>query len=40
MDNVSLVVQPRDVSGSRAARRLRNSGFIPGVLYGAAKPRP
>ncbi len=34
MDNVSLVVQPRDVSGSRAARRLRNSGFIPGVLYG------
>lgn len=34
MDNVSLVVQPRDVIGSRAARRLRNSGLVPGVLYG------
>ncbi len=34
MDNISLVVQPRDVTGSRAARRLRRSGLIPGVLYG------
>ncbi len=34
MDKVSIVVQPRDVTGSRAARRLRRSGLIPGVLYG------
>jgi large subunit ribosomal protein L25 len=34
MDKVSIVVQPRDVTGSRAARRLRKSGLIPGVLYG------
>lgn len=37
MDKVSLVVQPRDTSGSRAARRLRASGLIPGVLYGHGK---
>jgi large subunit ribosomal protein L25 len=37
MDKVSLVVQPRDVTGSRAARRLRKSGLIPGVLYGHGK---
>jgi large subunit ribosomal protein L25 len=34
MDKVSIVVQPRDVTGSRATRRLRKSGLIPGVLYG------
>jgi large subunit ribosomal protein L25 len=34
MDKVSIVVQPRDVTGSRAARRLRKAGLIPGVLYG------
>jgi large subunit ribosomal protein L25 len=34
MDNVSIVVQPRDVTGSRAARRLRKAGLIPGVIYG------
>lgn len=34
MEKVSIVVQPRDVTGSRAARRLRKSGLIPGVLYG------
>ncbi|MEI6448948.1 MAG: 50S ribosomal protein L25 [Actinomycetes bacterium] len=34
MDKVSIVVQPRAVTGSRAARRLRKAGLIPGVLYG------
>ncbi len=34
MDKVSIVVQPRDLIGSRAARRLRKAGLIPGVLYG------
>lgn len=37
MDNVSIVVQSRDATGSRAARRLRKSGFIPGVIYGHGK---
>ncbi len=37
MDRVSIVVRPRDVSGTRAARRLRRDGFIPGVLYGHGK---
>jgi large subunit ribosomal protein L25 len=37
MDRVSIVVQPRDVTGSRAARRLRKAGLIPGVLYGHGK---
>ena len=34
MEKVTLVVQPRDVTGSRNARRLRKTGLIPGVLYG------
>lgn len=34
MDNVSIVVQQRDAVGSRAARRLRKAGLIPGVIYG------
>ena len=37
MDNVSIVVHKRDVTGTRAAKRLRKSGFIPGVLYGHGK---
>ena len=37
MDKVTLVVQPRDTTGSRAARRLRGAGLIPGVLYGHGK---
>ena len=37
MDNVSIVVHKRDVTGSRAARRMRKSGLIPGVLYGHGK---
>lgn len=34
MENVSIVVQPREPYGSRAARRLRRAGLIPGVIYG------
>jgi large subunit ribosomal protein L25 len=34
MDKVTLVVQPRDTTGSRSARRMRREGLIPGVLYG------
>ncbi len=37
MDKFSLVVQPRDTTGSRSARRLRHAGLIPGVLYGHGK---
>jgi large subunit ribosomal protein L25 len=37
MDNVSLVVHKRDVTGSRAANRLRKAGLIPGVMYGRGK---
>jgi large subunit ribosomal protein L25 len=32
--STTLQVQPREPSGSRAARRLRRSGSIPGILYG------
>jgi large subunit ribosomal protein L25 len=34
MDNVSIVVHKRDVTGTRAAKRMRKSGLIPGVIYG------
>jgi large subunit ribosomal protein L25 len=34
MERVSLVVQHRDATGSRATRRLRHQGLIPGVMYG------
>ena len=37
MEKVSIVVQPRDVTGSSEARRLRKAGRIPGVLYGHGK---
>jgi large subunit ribosomal protein L25 len=37
MDNVNIVVHKRDVSGSRASRRMRREGLIPGVLYGHGK---
>lgn len=37
MDNVDIVVQKRDVTGSRASKRLRKAGLIPGVLYGHGK---
>jgi len=29
-----LVVEPREVAGSRAVRRLRRRGLVPGVVYG------
>ena len=38
MDRVKLEVSPRDVDGSREARRLRRRGLIPAVLYGSGKP--
>jgi large subunit ribosomal protein L25 len=31
-------VQPRDVGGKGAARKLRTRGHVPGVLYGKQKP--
>lgn len=34
MEKVKLVVKHREASGTRAARRLRRQGLIPGVLYG------
>jgi len=33
-DRATLTVQPRDQFGSRASRRLRRDGFVPGVVYG------
>ena len=38
MDRVKLVVSPRDVDGSREARRLRRRGLIPAVIYGSGNP--
>jgi large subunit ribosomal protein L25 len=32
----SLSVEERDERGTRAARRLRRSGFVPGVIYGGS----
>ena len=37
MDNVSIVVHKRDDTGTRASKRLRKSGLIPGVMYGHGK---
>ncbi len=34
MDNVNMVVHKRDVTGTRASKRLRKEGLIPGVIYG------
>ncbi len=36
-ERIRLDVKPRDVAGSAVARRLRASGMVPGVLYGAGK---
>jgi large subunit ribosomal protein L25 len=33
-DRATLTVTARDVFGSRATRRLRRDGFVPGVVYG------
>jgi large subunit ribosomal protein L25 len=30
----TLNIEPREAEGSRATRRLRRSGFVPGVIYG------
>lgn len=32
--NIPLRVELRETEGSRAARRLRKQGFLPGILYG------
>jgi large subunit ribosomal protein L25 len=37
---IRIAVQERPDTGSRAARRLRKEGFVPGVLYGAGEPQP
>lgn len=37
MERVKLVAHPRIEAGSRAVRRLRKEGMIPGVLYGHGK---
>ena len=33
----ALAVEPREAEGSRAARRLRRSGAVPGILYGGGE---
>ena len=33
----ALSVEPREPAGSRAARRLRRSGKVPGVVYGGGE---
>jgi large subunit ribosomal protein L25 len=35
--STALAVERREVAGSRAARRLRRSGNVPGVLYGGGE---
>jgi large subunit ribosomal protein L25 len=37
-ERTKLLVTTRDATGSRPAKRLRRSGFIPGVLYGGGEP--
>jgi large subunit ribosomal protein L25 len=37
-ERVKLQVKPREGRGSADARRLRNEGLVPGVLYGRGKP--
>ncbi len=36
-ESTSLEVQRREAEGSRAARRLRRTGHVPGVLYGGGE---
>lgn len=33
-DTTTLSIKPREIEGSRANRRLRRDGLVPGVLYG------
>ena len=35
--STALAVERREVAGSRAARRLRRSGSVPGILYGGGE---
>jgi large subunit ribosomal protein L25 len=40
-EETTLTVAPREIEGSRATRRLRRSGFVPGIVYGGdADPVP
>jgi large subunit ribosomal protein L25 len=40
-DTTTLTIVPRDIEGSRANRRMRRSGRVPGVLYGGdGEPLP
>jgi large subunit ribosomal protein L25 len=36
-DTTALTVSPREAAGSRATRRLRRTGEIPGVIYGGGQ---
>jgi large subunit ribosomal protein L25 len=36
-ETTALAVEPRDPAGSRAARRLRRAGRVPGVVYGGGE---
>ncbi len=38
MDYVKIEVRQREAKGSRAMRRLRDDGRVPGVLYGLGRP--
>ncbi len=37
-ERTKLLVQQRETLGSAESRRLRKSGFVPGVLYGTGEP--
>lgn len=37
MNDFEIVASAREVQGKGASRRLRRTGFIPGILYGAGK---
>jgi large subunit ribosomal protein L25 len=40
-EETTLTVAPREIEGSRATRRLRRSGLVPGIVYGGdADPVP
>ncbi len=40
-EETTLTVAPREIEGSRATRRLRRSGQVPGIVYGGdADPAP
>ncbi|MBT3352050.1 MAG: 50S ribosomal protein L25 [Nitrospinaceae bacterium] len=40
MDNLKLEVEPRQETGTKAARRLRREGKVPGVVYGIQDSSP